>query len=47
MIISLFRKVKISSCLFLMLGLSILATTFMFQFALMSIDNMLLGEKEN
>ncbi|EDP99043.1 hypothetical protein KT99_11348 [Shewanella benthica KT99] len=30
-----------------MLGLSILATTFMFQFALMSIDNMLLGEKEN
>ena len=45
-IINLFRKIKISSRLFIMLGLSILATIFMFMFALMSIDNMLLGEKE-
>ncbi|QFU22603.1 methyl-accepting chemotaxis protein [Shewanella eurypsychrophilus] len=45
-IISLFRKIKISSRLFIMLGLSILATIFMFMFALMSIDDMLIGEKE-
>nr|WP_229380907.1 methyl-accepting chemotaxis protein [Shewanella psychropiezotolerans] len=45
-IISLFRKIKISSRLFIMLGLSILATILMFLFALMSIDNMLVGEKE-
>ena len=45
-IISFFRKIKISSRLFIMLGLSILATIFMFLFALTSIDNMLVGEKE-
>ncbi|WP_299794465.1 methyl-accepting chemotaxis protein [uncultured Shewanella sp.] len=44
---SLFRKVKISTRLFVMLGLSIVATIFMFLFALVSIDNLLLGEKES
>ncbi len=43
---SLFRKVKISTRLFIMLGLSIVATIFMFLFALISIENLLLGEKE-
>ncbi|BAJ02365.1 methyl-accepting chemotaxis protein [Shewanella violacea DSS12] len=45
-IINLFRKIKISSRLFIMLSLSILATIFMFLFALISIDNMLVAEKE-
>jgi len=44
---SLFRKVKISTRLFIMLGLSIVATIFMFLFALISIENLLLGEKES
>lgn len=44
---SLFRKVKVSTRLFVMLGLSIVATIFMFLFALVSIDNLLLGEKES
>lgn len=42
----LFRKVKISTRLFIMLGLSIVATIFMFLFALISIDELLLAEKE-
>jgi len=43
----LFRKVKVSTRLFVMLGLSIVATIFMFLFALVSIDNLLLSEKES
>ncbi|WP_394201934.1 methyl-accepting chemotaxis protein [Shewanella waksmanii] len=42
----LFRKIKISSRLFLMLGLSILATAIMFVFALISIEQLLMQEKE-
>ncbi len=42
----LFRKVKISTRLFIMLGLSIVATVFMFLFALISIENLLVAEKE-
>ncbi|ABV36592.1 methyl-accepting chemotaxis sensory transducer [Shewanella sediminis HAW-EB3] len=42
----LFRKVKISTRLFIMLGLSIVATIFMFLFALISIENLLVAEKE-
>ncbi|RTR37957.1 methyl-accepting chemotaxis protein [Shewanella canadensis] len=42
----LFRKVKISTRLFVMLGLSIVATVFMFLFALISIENLLVAEKE-
>lgn len=43
---NLFRKIKISSRLFLMLGLSILATALMFIFALISIEQLLMEEKE-
>lgn len=45
-IISMFRKVKISKRLYFMLGLSIVATIFMFLFALINIENVLNGEKE-
>ncbi|WP_083700214.1 methyl-accepting chemotaxis protein [Shewanella sp. UCD-KL12] len=45
-IISMFRKVKISKRLYFMLGLSIVATIFMFLFALFNIENVLVDEKE-
>lgn len=44
---NLFRKLKISSRLLLMLGLAVIATVFMFVFALFSIEGQLLREKQD